>query len=71
MGRKRWSILKRSEHNQCGSTQGEVIGAQVDEVLGFEIVLGKPADSSGKAFQALANWISCGVFCECEGIHKL
>lgn len=59
MGRKRWSILKGSEHKQCESTQGEVIGAQVDEILGFEIVLWKPADSSGKAFRALANWISC------------
>lgn len=34
------------------------------KLLGFEKVLWKPAESTGKAFQALANWISCGVFCE-------
>lgn len=63
VGRERWSILKRSEHIQFGCTQREMTDAQVHEILDFEKVLWKPAESAGKAFQALANWISCGVFC--------
>lgn len=38
--------------------------AQADEILSFETVLWKPEKSTGKAFQALANWISPDVFCE-------
>lgn len=61
-GEKKWSILKQSEHIQFGCTQ-ELTDTQADEKLGFQKVLLKRADFAGKAFQALANWISCGVFC--------
>lgn len=62
---ERQSVLKRSEHNWVGNTQGGLMDAQADEILGFEKVLSLlTRESTGKAFQALANWISCDVFCE-------
>lgn len=62
MERERWSILKRSGISSLDA-QREMTDAQVHEILDFEKVLWEPAESAGKAFQALANWISCGVFC--------
>lgn len=61
--REKWCVLKQSEHIKLGCIQGELIDAQVDEIVDFQKVLWKPEDSTGKAFQTLANWISCGVFC--------
>lgn len=48
-GEKKRSILKQSEHTQFGCTQ-ELTDTQVDEKLGFQKVLSKPAEFAGKAF---------------------